>query len=244
MIEIRNLSYEVETENSSVSILKNVSLSIGHEKFIVITGPNGSGKTTLAKAIMGLVKPTCGTIHYKGSDITGKSITERARMGISYGFQHPPRFKGLRVIDLLETAAEKSFTTEECCHYLTQVGLCSRDYVEREINAGLSGGELKRIEIASVLARNSQCMIFDEPEAGIDLWSFTQLTETFKRMQVQATATLIIISHQERIIELADEIILISGGEIRQHGPRDEILPQLGMDTLKSCCCREMEKPS
>ena len=242
MIEIKNLSYQVETENGSVSILKNVNLSIGQQKFIVITGPNGSGKTTLVKAVMGLVKPTSGTIHFKGREITDKSITERARMGISYGFQHPPRFKGLRVIDLLETASGKPFTTEECCHYLTRVGLCSRDYVEREIDAGLSGGELKRIEIASVLARNSQCMIFDEPEAGIDLWSFSQLTETFKRMQAEATATLIIISHQERIIELADEIILVSGGEIKEHGARDEILPHLGMETLKACCCREMEK--
>lgn len=243
MIEIRNLSYEVETENGSVSILKNVNLSIDHQKFVVITGPNGSGKTTLAKAIMGLVKPSKGTIHFECEDITGRSITERARLGISYGFQHPPRFKGLRVIDLLETAAGKSFTTDECCHYLTRVGLCSKDYVEREIDAGLSGGELKRIEIASVLARNSRCMIFDEPEAGIDLWSFSQLTETFKRMQSEATATLIIISHQERIIDLADEIILIAGGEIREHGPKDEILPHLGMDTLKACCCREMAKP-
>lgn len=239
MLEIKDLSYAIKGDNGVVNILKNVTLSVADKKFVVITGPNGSGKTTLAKAVMGLVVPTSGSIFWNGNDITHAKVSDRAKTGISYGFQQPARFKGLRVLDLLEIAAGKKLTADECCHYLNQVGLCSKDYMEREINAGLSGGEVKRIEIATVLARNTQCMIFDEPEAGIDLWSFTRLTETFKGIHDAGTATLLVISHQERIIDLADEIILISGGELLRHGTKAEILPFIGAENISKCDCLE-----
>ncbi|SMC55479.1 ABC transporter ATP-binding protein [Papillibacter cinnamivorans] len=240
MLQIENLSFQVNGENGVTDILKNVSLTIPDNRFVVITGPNGGGKTTLAKAIMGLVQPVTGSIRYDGTEITGLSVTERARLGISYGFQQPPRFKGLRVQDLLSLAAGKaSLSQDECCRYLTQVGLCSCDYLDREMDTSLSGGEIKRIEIATILARNSSLMIFDEPEAGIDLWSFARLTETFKGIRDRGGVTLLIISHQERIIQLADEIVVLSEGELRQKGPRDEIFPLILADTVAGCSYME-----
>lgn len=228
MLSIRDLSLVAETGSESKEILKDIDLDIEDSKLVVLTGPNGGGKTTLAKAIMGLVKPTSGRIVYNGTDITDMTITERARMGISYGFQQPPRFKGMRVRDLLELASGKaSLSASECCMYLNKVGLCAADYIDREVDASLSGGEVKRIEIATVLARNSSVMIFDEPEAGIDLWSFAKLTETFGELHKNSRATMIIISHQERIIGLADEIILLSNGRIERMGTRDEVFPAI-----------------
>ena len=237
MLEIRHLSYQVSDESGEeLGILNDVSLTIGEHKFVVITGPNGGGKTTLAKAIMGLIRPTSGQILYNGQDITDLSITERARLGISYGFQQPPRFKGLKVRDLLCIAAnDENLPKNVCCNYLTQVGLCANDYLDREVDTSLSGGEVKRIEIATVLARKGSLMIYDEPEAGIDLWSFARLTETFNELHQKHDATMIIISHQERIISLADEIIVIAGGAIRHRGTKDAILPLILADTLGNC---------
>ena len=209
---------------------------MGDNKLIVITGPNGGGKTTLAKAIMGLVQPTGGQILWNGTDITNMDITGRARLGVSYGFQQPPRFKGLRVRDLLALAAgSERLTREEGCQYLTKVGLCAHDYIDREVDASLSGGEVKRIEIATILARKAGLMIFDEPEAGIDLWSFAKLTETFQAIHRRREATLLIISHQERIIGLADEIVMISEGKVARHGPRDEIFPEILANAKAGC---------
>lgn len=236
MLEIKDLSYQVDSENSTLDILRDISLTVEDNKFVVITGPNGGGKTTLAKAIMGLVPATGGRIAWNGTDVTGLSITERAQLGISYGFQQPPRFKGLRVRDLLELAAGSDrLTQEECCQYLTRVGLCAGDYIDREVDASLSGGEVKRIEIATILARKGGLMIFDEPEAGIDLWSFAKLTETFRMIHDRRESTLLIISHQERIISLADEIVMVSDGRIVKHGPRDEIFPQILANTTAGC---------
>ncbi|MGN1004115.1 MAG: ABC transporter ATP-binding protein [Oscillospiraceae bacterium] len=236
MLEIKNLSYQVEGEGATLDILRDISLTVEDNKFVVITGPNGGGKTTLAKAIMGLVPATSGQITWNGTDVTGLSITERAHLGISYGFQQPPRFKGLRVRDLLELAAgSENLTQDECCQYLTRVGLCAGDYIDREVDASLSGGEVKRIEIATILARKSGLMIFDEPEAGIDLWSFAKLTETFRMIHDKRQSTLLIISHQERIISLADEIVMVSDGQIVKHGPKDEIFPQILANTTAGC---------
>ena len=237
MLEIRHLFYQVSDESGGeLGILNDVSLTIADHKFVVVTGPNGGGKTTLAKAIMGLVKPTSGSILWNGEDITGLSITDRARKGISYGFQQPPRFKGLRVRDLLELSSGKeTLTHDQECQYLTRVGLCANDYIDREVDASLSGGEVKRIEIATILARSAGLMIFDEPEAGIDLWSFSRLTETFRQLHDEKSATLVVISHQERIIDLADEIVMVSGGVITQHGPKEEIFPQILANTVSGC---------
>ena len=236
MLELKHISYEVATEDGVQHILNDISLTIGDEQLIVFTGPNGGGKTTLAKVIMGLVTPTAGQILYNGTDITGMDITARARLGISYGFQQPPRFKGLRVYDLLSIAyGEDKLSKDKCCGYLTKVGLCANDYLEREVDTGLSGGEVKRIEIATLLARNSSLMIFDEPEAGIDLWSFARLTETFEEIHRRHTAAMIIISHQERIIQLADEVIVISGGRLSDRGSAEEMLPRILADTRGGC---------
>ena len=235
MLEIKNLSFTAQTEDGSVDILKDISLTIPDNRFVVITGPNGGGKTTLARAIMGLVEATSGSILWNGTELNGLSITERARLGVSYGFQQPPRFKGMRVSDLLKAAAGTDLSHAEACEYLTQVGLCARDYVDSDVDTSLSGGEVKRIEIATILARKSPLMIFDEPEAGIDLWSFARLTETFKAIHEKQNSTILIISHQERIIRLADEIILVAGGKISGRGTVDEIYPQILRDTVSAC---------
>ena len=236
MLEIKHLSYQVEEGSRELDILKNIDLIVQDHKFVVITGPNGGGKTTLAKAIMGLVKPTGGEIWWNGTEVAGMSITQRAKLGISYGFQQPPRFKGIRVRDLLSLAAgNEKLTHEEGCQYLTRVGLCANDYIDREVDASLSGGEVKRIEIATILARKSGLMIFDEPEAGIDLWSFAKLTETFKLLHQRRESTIIVISHQERIIDLADEIVMVERGEITRHGPKEEIFPLILANTVSGC---------
>lgn len=242
MLEIQNLTYHVSDENGEKNILDGVTLSIPDKRFIVITGPNGGGKTTLAKAIMGLVKTTSGSIRWNGTDLTDLTIDQRAALGISYGFQQPPRFKGMRVRDLLDIAAGSKLSHDEACAYLTQVGLCARDYLDRDVDVSLSGGEVKRIEIATVLARKSPLMIFDEPEAGIDLWSFARLTDTFRSIHDKKESTIIIISHQERIIRLADEIILLSGGKIAARGPADEIYPKLLGETVTGCNMLEVNQ--
>lgn len=236
MLELQNICYRVSTPEGEQDILKNVSITIPDHKLVVFTGPNGGGKTTLAKVIMGLVTPTGGQILFNGQDITHLGITERAKLGISYGFQQPPRFKGITVRNLLTIASgDANLSKDKCCKYLTQVGLCANDYLDREVDVSLSGGEVKRIEIATILARRGQLMIFDEPEAGIDLWSFARLTETFEQIHREGAATMVIISHQERIIKLADEIVVIAGGQIAHRGTTEEIFPLILADTLGSC---------
>lgn len=235
MLTLKNLSLTAADAQGRADIVKNVSLDVKDGKFLVITGPNGGGKTTLAKLIMGLATPTGGQIFLDGEDITGLSITDRAKRGISYSFQQPPRFKGMKVSDLLTIAAGKALSHDEACSYLTQVGLCARDYLNRDVDTSLSGGEVKRIEIATLLAKNSRLMIFDEPEAGIDLWSFARLTETFRELHEKGGRTILIISHQERIIRLADEIILIANGEIAGRGTADELYPKLLSQTVAGC---------
>ena len=235
MLEIKNLCFSVQTENGHNEILKNINLTIPDGKFVVITGPNGSGKSTLAKIIMGIEQPTSGEIWLDGENITEKNVTERARMGVSFGFQQPPRFKGLKVSDLLSCAAGRKLSMDDGCKYLTQVGLCAREYIDRDVDTSLSGGELKRIEIATILAKKGRMMIFDEPEAGIDLWSFSRLTSTFEAIHKDTEASIIIISHQERIIRMADEIVLLSGGKISATGPVEEIFPKILANTTGTC---------
>ena len=236
MLELKSISYSVQESTGELGILKDISLTIDDHRLVVFTGPNGGGKTTLAKIIMGLATPTSGQIFWNGQDITSLDITSRAKLGISYGFQQPPRFKGLTVRNLLTLASgDKALSKDQCCQYLTKVGLCANDYLDREVDVSLSGGEVKRIEIASILARNSQLMIFDEPEAGIDLWSFSRLTETFEQIHATGGATMIIISHQERIISLADEVVVVGDGTIRDRGSAEDILPKILADTLSGC---------
>ncbi len=236
MLELKHVSYSVQDADGCVDILSDISLTIPDQHLMVLTGPNGGGKTTLAKMIMGLVQPTAGQIFWNGTEITGMGITQRARLGISYGFQQPPRFKGITVRDLLTLASgDQTLSKDRCCQYLTRVGLCANDYLDREVDASLSGGEVKRIEIASILARNADLMIFDEPEAGIDLWSFARLTETFEQLHRAGRSTMVIISHQERIISLADEVVVIGGGRIQHRGSAQEILPNILSDTLGAC---------
>lgn len=238
MLEIRNLSYKVEDEQGEKEILNDVSLTIPDGKFIVITGPNGGGKSTLAKLIAGIYESTGGQIILDGEDITNAGITERAKSGISFAFQQPVRFKGIEVLDLLRLAAGNPLmTTAEACKYLSEVGLCAKDYINREVDASLSGGELKRIEIATVLARKSKLYIFDEPEAGIDLWSFTNLIQVFEQIKKETRGTIVIISHQERILDIADTIVVIEKGNIAKVGSKEEILPQiLGTDSAFGMC--------
>lgn len=237
MLSIKNLNYTVGTEKGQLDILKNINLDIEPGKFVVITGPNGGGKTTLAKIIAGLETPTSGRIVFDGEDITEKNITERANMGISYAFQQPVRFKGLSVRDLIGLAAGGELGEDECCTVLSKVGLCAREYIDRDVDGSLSGGEIKRIEIASVLARGTRLSIFDEPEAGIDLWSFSSLIKVFKELKEKLAGTLLIISHQERILDIADEIIVVADGKVEAHGPKDEILPNLFASGGCSGCC-------
>ena len=238
MLELKELSFQVEAEGQGKEIIRNVSLTIPERKLIVITGPNGGGKSTLAKLIAGIEKPTGGRIFFGGEDITEKNVTERARMGISFAFQQPVRFKGIRVLDLIRIAAGKQLSIADACEYLSSVGLCARDYVDREVNASLSGGELKRIEIATVLARHAKLSVFDEPEAGIDLWSFRNLIDVFQRMrETIADSSILIISHQERILNIADEIIVIRDGVVDRKGSREEIYPGLaaGAAAVSEC---------
>ena len=238
MLSIRDLTYHVHDDGGDKDILKNVNLDVEDGRFIVITGPNGGGKTTLAKAIMGLVQNVTGSIVYQGQELIGLSVTERAKLGVSYAFQQPPRFKGLQVTELLSIAAGKKLSAADCCNYLTKVGLCTEDYLDREIDASLSGGEVKRIEIASLLARNASLMIFDEPEAGIDLWSFSRLTQTFEAIHKRSESTMIVISHQERIIRLADEVVLVAGGRVTARGSFDEVMPLMDAEDM-TCALKE-----
>ncbi len=226
MLELKNVSYTVETDGVRKDILKHIDLAID-ERFVALTGPNGGGKSTLAKMIAGILTPTEGRILLDGEDITARSITERARLGISFAFQQPVRFKGLTVMDLITLAAEKKLSVGQACAYLSEVGLCAREYINREVNASLSGGELKRIEIAMIIARGTKLSIFDEPEAGIDLWSFNNLIDVFEKMHQTLGGSILIISHQERILNIADRVIVIADGAITADGDRRSILPEL-----------------
>lgn len=225
MLELVGVSFSPEGAEDK-EILKDINLKID-ERFVAITGPNGGGKSTLAKLIAGIYLPTKGKILYDGTDITNLSVTERARLGVSFAFQQPVRFKGITVKDLITIAAGKKIGVTEACVYLSEVGLCAREYINREINASLSGGELKRIEIATILARGTKLSIFDEPEAGIDLWSFNNLISVFENMQKTLGGSIIIISHQERILNIADRIVVLSEGKVDRDGSRDEILPYI-----------------
>ena len=236
MLELKNISFYVADEKGEKDIIKDVSLTVEDGKFVVITGPNGGGKSTLAKLIMGIEKPTGGQIIWNGQDITDLSITERAKLGIGYAFQHPPRFKGLSVRDLLSIAHGSDLPEDQCCAYLTQVGLCSKDYLNRQVDSSLSGGEIKRIEIATLMARDLQLAIYDEPEAGIDLWSFNMLVESFKGISKTRKESMVIISHQERIMKIADEIIIVADGGVSKRGPADEIFPQLMAEFNNNGC--------
>ena len=227
MLTLENISFGVKDEKGEKEIIKNLNLSIGENKFVVITGPNGGGKSTLAKLIAGIEKPVSGRILFDQEDITEKSITDRANMGISYAFQQPVRFKGIQVLDLIRLAAKRKMSAADACEFLSEVWLCAKDYINREVNASLSGGELKRIEIATVLARGTKLSVFDEPEAGIDLWSFQNLISVFERMRENTKGSILIISHQERILNIADEIVVIADGQISAQGSKDEILPKL-----------------
>lgn len=227
MLELIDLSFEVQDNGTSREILKNINLTLKDNTFTAITGPNGSGKSTLAKLIMGIEKPSGGKIVFNGTDITEMSVTERAKAGISFAFQQPVRFKGIKVKDLITLASGSKLGVSEACEYLSRVGLCARDYINREVDASLSGGELKRIEIATIIARATSLCVFDEPEAGIDLWSFNNLIKVFEEMQATHERSLVVISHQERILNIADEIIVLADGNIREKGSSRDILPQL-----------------
>lgn len=238
MLELKNLTFEVplsEGAKETKRIIDDLTLTIPDDRFTVITGPNGGGKSTLAKLIMGVEQPTGGQILFDGEDITHLSISERAKKGIGYGFQQPARFKGMKVKKLLDIAAGKKLPMLSCNEYLARVGLCSANYLTREVDKNLSGGEVKRIEIASILAKNAELMLFDEPEAGIDLWSFARLTETFRQLHDEGGHTIVIISHQERIIRLADEIVLIADGKVAGRGSVDELYPRILADTVAGC---------
>jgi len=234
MLELQHISYEVEQDGVKKHILKDVNLTI-RERFVAVTGPNGGGKSTLAKVIAGIFTPTEGKIILDGEDITNLSITERAQKGVSFAFQQPVRFKGLTVKDLITLAAGKPIGVTEACNYLSEVGLCAKDYIDREIDASLSGGELKRIEIAMIMARSTKLSIFDEPEAGIDLWSFSNLIQVFEHLHEKINGSILIISHQERILNIADRIIVLADGQVRQDGARKDVLPGLLGGTGSMC---------
>lgn len=241
MLELQNLSFQVSDEDAGAGdnvreIIRDINLTLNDHTFTAITGPNGGGKSTLAKLIMGIERPTSGQIIWNGTDITEMSITERANLGISFAFQQPVRFKGIKVKDLitLSAGADKKLSAAGACEYLSKVGLCARDYINRDVDASLSGGELKRIEIATIIARNTPLSVFDEPEAGIDLWSFNNLIQVFEELHKTSSNSLVIISHQERILNIADEIVVIANGTVKARGTRDEILPEL-LEGTGSC---------
>lgn len=239
MLELQDICFQVSEDSGEKGILKHVNLKI-EDSFVVITGPNGGGKSTLAKVIAGIIKPTSGKILLDGEDITGLSLTDRAKKGISFAFQQPVRFKGLTVLDLINLAHGEPLSLNRACKYLSEVGLCAKDYINREVNASLSGGELKRIEIAMVIARGTRLSIFDEPEAGIDLWSFNNLIRVFEGMRESINGSIIIISHQERILNIADRIIVLADGEVRSEGTKEEVLPELL--TSSEACSTLMNK--
>lgn len=234
MLELKNISFDVPQGDGEKGILKNVSVKIDDKKFVAITGPNGGGKSTLAKIIAGIYKPTEGQIIFDGQDITDMSITDRAKAGISFAFQQPVKFKGIKVKDLIKLASGNTLSVSSACDYLSEVGLCARDYINRDVDGSLSGGELKRIEIATIIARGTKLSVFYEPEAGIDLWSFKNLIDVFEKMHNEKDASIIIISHQERILNIADEILVLANGEIQAQGKKEDILPEL-LDGTGSC---------
>ena len=248
MLTLNNITYQVPDENDPGTrkvILDHISLDIEDGKFLVITGPNGSGKSTLAKTIAGIYPVSSGSILLDGKDITGASVTDRAKMGMSFAFQQPVRFKGLDVFDMLKlSSGNPDLTMANACAYLSEVGLCARDYIKREVDASLSGGELKRIEIAMILARNTRISIFDEPEAGIDLWSFANLIRVFEKIKKETNGTIIIISHQERILSIADKILVIEQGKVKRYADRNDVLPEiLGTESaLPSCNAYENKR--
>lgn len=239
MLELQDICFQVNEDSQEKGILKHVNLKID-DSFVAITGPNGGGKSTMAKVIAGIVKPTSGRILFNGEDITDLSVTDRAKKGISFAFQQPVRFKGLTVLDLINLAHGEPISLNNACKYLSEVGLCAKDYINREVNASLSGGELKRIEIAMIIARGTQLSIFDEPEAGIDLWSFNNLIRVFEGMREKINGSILIISHQERILNIADKIIVLADGEVRAQGTKEEVLPELL--TSSEACSTLMNK--
>ncbi len=242
MLEIKELSFAINEEGHSKEIIYDLNLTVEDGRFVVITGPNGSGKSTLARLVMGIEKPVSGRILLDGEDITGLSITERARKGVSFAFQQPVRFKGIRVHDLLRLASGENLSVSAACDYLSEVGLCARDYIDREINSSLSGGELKRIEIATLLARKTRLSLFDEPEAGIDLWSFQNLIRIFEKMRSEIKdSSIIIISHQERILQIADEIVVLANGRITRQGSPAEVLPELVGPEAPEISCQKLQ---
>ena len=241
MLELQHISFGVEQDGEHKEILHDVNLTI-NERFVAITGPNGGGKSTLAKIIAGILTPTEGKILLDGEDITGLNITERAQRGISFAFQQPVRFKGLTVKDLITLAAGRPINVSQACNYLSEVGLCAKDYIDRDVDSSLSGGELKRIEIAMIMARSTKLSVFDEPEAGIDLWSFSNLIQVFEHLHEKINGSIMIISHQERILNIADRIIVLANGHVQQDGPRKDILSSLLKGTSPSVCSALTDK--
>jgi Fe-S cluster assembly ATP-binding protein len=241
MLKLKDITLSVEGEQGNFNILKNINLSLQKNKIYVITGPNGGGKSSVAKIIMGIYQPTAGEVLFEGQNITGLDITERAKLGIGYAFQNPPRFKGIKVRELLELATGKNKEIN-LCDLLMDVGLCAQDYLDREVNTSLSGGELKRIEIATIIARNLKLAVFDEPEAGIDLWSFQKLAETFENIHAKYQTTIVIISHQERILKLADEVIIIANGEVAEITSKESFLADIVKRYMDCLCSKVCDK--